>query len=63
MAFKIGDLLIDRVLIAYASSLSGEPLFVLTQLNSFQMTFSSDTNDMNAADGSLVKRVYRNRSA
>lgn len=61
--FKINDLLIDRVLACYAYSLKGEPLFVLTQLNSFQMQYSSDNQDFNGSDGSLIKRVFRNRSA
>lgn len=61
MAFKIGDILVQRAILGYGEALDGTPLYTLTNLQSFQAQFSSDSNDFQAGDGSVIKTKYTNR--
>lgn len=61
MSFKIGDLLVDRVILGYFQTLKGEPLFTLTNLQSAQLQLSSDSNDLQSGSSETIKTIYRNR--
>ena len=53
MAFKLGDLIIDRIQMAMAEKFDGTPLYVLTQLSDASIEISADK------DGTLIKRFWR----
>lgn len=61
MAFKIGDILVQRAILGYGEALDGTPLYTLTNIQSFQAQFSSDSNDFQSGDGSVIKTKYTNR--
>lgn len=58
MAFKLGDVIIDRLQFGYGARKNGAPLYALTQLNSATIDITADTTDVNDKDGNLVYRKY-----
>lgn len=58
MAFKLGDLIIDRIQMGYAEKFDGTPLYVLTQLSDASIEISADSRDAVDKDGTLIKRFY-----
>lgn len=58
MAFKIGDVIIDRAQFGYGATKAGVPLYALTQLNNFNINITADSTDVNDARGNLVYRKY-----
>ena len=58
MAFKIGDVIIDRAQFGYGATKAGVPLYALTQLNNFNIDITADSTDVNDARGNLVYRKY-----
>lgn len=59
MAFKLDDLIIDRIQIATAESFDGDVLYTLTQLQEATINISAESNDITDKDGNLVKRFWR----
>lgn len=58
MAFKLGDLVIDRIQYAMASDLNDNPLYVLTQLSDATIEVTAESKDATDANGNLVKRFW-----
>ena len=58
MAFKIGDVIIDRAQFGYGATKAGVPLYALTQLSNFTVDITADSTDINDARGNLVYRKY-----
>ena len=58
MAFKLGDVIIDRLQFGYGAKKNGAPLYALTQLNNANIDITADTTDINDKDGNLVYRKY-----
>ena len=58
MAFKLGDVIIDRLQFGYGAKKNGTPLYALTQLNNANIDITADTTDINDKDGNLVYRKY-----
>lgn len=63
MSFKIGDVIVQRVILGYGESLDGTPLYTLQNLQSFQVQFNSQNTEYNDGAGNRIKVAYRNRSA
>lgn len=59
MAFKLDDLIIDRIQVATAEDFSGNVLYTLTQLQEATINISAESNDVTDKDGNLVKRFWR----
>ena len=59
MAFKLGDLIIDRIQMAMAEKFDGTPLYVLTQLSDASIEISAESKDTTDKDGTLIKRFWR----
>ena len=57
MAFKLGDLVVDRIQYAMASDLNDNPLYVLTQLADATIEVTAESKDATDANGNLVKRL------
>lgn len=63
MAFKLGDIVIDRLLYGYAEKISdGTPLYLLTQLSEATINVTAESVDKTDADGNLVKRIWKSKS-
>lgn len=58
MAFKLGDVIIDRLQFGYGAKSNGTPLYALTQLTEAQIEVTADSTDINDKDGNLVYRKY-----
>lgn len=63
MAFKLGDVIIDRAQFGYGAKKSGTPLYALTNLNEFTIDISADSTDIKDARGNLVYRKYTGKTA
>lgn len=59
MAFKLDDLIIDRIQVATAEDFDGNVLYTLTQLQEATLNITADSNDVTDKDGNLVKRFWR----
>ena len=59
MAFKLDDLIIDRIQVATAEDFSGNVLYTLTQLQEASISISAESNDVTDKDGNIVKRFWR----
>lgn len=58
MAFKLGDVIIDRAQFGYGQTKAGVPLYALTQLKEFSIELTADSTDITNARGNLVYRKY-----
>lgn len=63
MAFKLGDVIIDRLQFGYGARKNGTPLYALTQLNSASIDVTADSTDITDKDGNLVYRKYTGKKA
>lgn len=62
MAFKLGDIIIDRLQFGYGQKSNGTPLYVLTQLSEATIDISADSTDITDKDGNLVYRKYSGKT-
>lgn len=62
MAFKLGDIIIDRLQFGYGQKSNGTPLYVLTQLTEATIDISADSTDITDKDGNLVYRKYSGKT-
>lgn len=58
MAFKLGDIIIDRLQFGYGAKSNGTPLYALTQLSEANIDITADSTDIKDKDGNLVYRKY-----
>ena len=58
MAFKLDDLIIDRIQYGVAEDFSGNLLYVLTQLQNASIAITATSRDINDARGTLIKRFW-----
>lgn len=58
MAFKLGDIIVDRLQFGYGAKSDGTPLYVLTQLKEATIDITADSTDITDKDGNLVYRKY-----
>lgn len=58
MAFKLGDVIVDRLQFGYGAKANGTPLYALTQLTEASIDITADSTDINDKDGNLVYRKY-----
>ena len=61
MAFKLGDVVIDRLQFGYGAKSDGTPLYALTQLTDANIEITADSTDINDKDGNLVYRKYNGK--
>lgn len=57
MAFKLGDVIIDRLQFGYGAA-NDEALYALTQLSNATIDITADSTDVTDKDGNLVYRKY-----
>lgn len=58
MAFKLGDVIVDRLQFGYGAKSNGTPLYALTQLTEANIDITANSTDINDKDGNLVYRKY-----
>lgn len=62
MAFKLDDMLIDRIIMATAENFDGEVLYTLTQLQNASINITAESNDVTDRDGTVIKRFWRGKT-
>lgn len=58
MAFKLGDIIVDRLQFGYGALKNGTPLYALTQLKETNIDITAESTDITDKDGNLVYRKY-----
>lgn len=61
MAFKLGDVIIDRLQFGYGA-LADKALYALTQLQNATIDITADSTDVKDKDGNLVYRKYSGKT-
>lgn len=59
MAFKLGDLVVDRIITGVAENSRGELLYTLTNLQEASINISADSEDAVDGTGAVIKTFYR----
>ena len=62
MAFKLDDMLIDRIIMATAETFEGDVLYTLTQLQNASINITAESNDVTDRDGTVIKRFWRGKT-
>lgn len=62
MAFKLDDIIIDRIQYGVAETFDGELLYTLTQLADATIDITAESKDAVDATGTLIKRFYQGKS-
>ena len=62
MAFKIDDIIIDRIQMAIAEDFSGNLLYTLTQLSDATINITAESKDAKDNTGTLIKRFWQGKS-
>lgn len=62
MAFKLGDVIIDRLQFGYGAKANGTPLYALTQLTEANVDITAESTDIKDKDGNLVYRKYTGKT-
>lgn len=62
MAFKLGDIIIDRIQHGFAEDFDGNPLYVLSQLDEATINITAESKEAKDRDGSLVKKFWTGKT-
>ena len=62
MAFKLDDIIIDRIQYGVAETFEGDLLYTLTQLADATIDITAESKDAVDATGTLIKRFYQGKS-
>ena len=62
MAFKIDDIIVDRIQMAYMEETNGTPIGTLTQLSEATLEVTAESVDSVDKDGTLIKRFWRGKT-
>lgn len=62
MAFKLDDIIIDRIQYGLATDFDDNPLYALTQLSEGTINITAESKDAVDATGTLIKRFWQGKS-
>ena len=62
MAFKIDDIIVDRIQMAYMETTGGAAIGTLTQLSEATLEVTAESVDSVDKDGTLIKRFWRGKT-
>ena len=62
MAFKLGDIVIDRIQYGMAEDFDGNPLYVLSQLSEATINITAESKEAKDKDGTLVKKFWQGKT-
>lgn len=60
--FTLGNTTFDRVTLGYGGSLSGDPLYILTQIKNISFDISAEATEVKNKDGVIVYRKFTGRT-
>lgn len=61
MAFKLGDLVVDRIINGVAEKSNGDLLYTLTNLQEASIEITADSTDAVDGTGAIIKTFYRGK--
>ena len=59
MAFRLGDLIVDRIIMGTAEDSNGNLLYTLTNLQDASIEITADSEDAVDGTGAIIKTFYR----
>lgn len=62
MAFKLDDIIIDRIQYGLATDFDDNPLYALTQLSEATINITAESKDAVDSTGTLIKRFWQGKS-
>lgn len=62
MAFKLGDIIIDRIQYGIAEDFGGNPLYSLSQLSEATINITAEAKEAKDRDGTLVKKFWQGKT-
>lgn len=62
MAFKLDDIIIDRIIYGFAEDFNGNPLYVLTQLSDASIEITAESKEAKDKDGTLIKKFWQGKT-
>ena len=62
MAFKLGDIIIDRIQYGVAEDFDGNLLYTLSQLTEATINISAESKEAKDKDGTLVKKFWQGKT-
>lgn len=62
MAFKLDDIIIDRIQYGIAEDFEGNPLYALTQLSEATINITAESKDAVDNQGTLIKRFWQGKT-
>lgn len=62
MAFKLGDIIIDRIQYGLAEDFAGNPLYSLTQLTDSTINISAESKEAKDNEGTLIKKFWQGKT-
>lgn len=62
MAFKLGDIIIDRIQFGLAEDFDGNPLYTLSQLTEASINITAESKEATDKDGTLVKKFWQGKT-
>ena len=62
MSFKLGDLIVDRIIMGTAEGSDGKLLYTLTNLQDATIEISSESTDAVDGTGAVIKTFYRGKT-
>lgn len=62
MAFKLGDIVIDRIQFGLAEDFDGNPLYTLSQLTEATINITAESKEAKDKDGTLVKKFWQGKT-
>lgn len=62
MAFKLDDIIIDRIQMGMAEDFNGNPLYTLTQLSEATIDITAESKDAVDKDGTLIKKFWQSKA-
>lgn len=60
--FKLGDLIVDRIVEGVAENSAGELLYRLTNLQEATIDITADSTDVVDGTGAVIKTFYRGKT-
>lgn len=60
--FKLGDIIVDHIQYGFAENMTGQPLYVLSQLNNANIEITADSTDITDHLGNRVATLYNART-
>lgn len=61
MAFRLDDIIVDHLVVGFATNFNDEPLYVLSQLTDATIDVKANSEDATDKQGNLVKKFWKSK--